>query len=127
MTPEVQKAIREIQEIFSSHQVEATEDGQGGAFVIVGDLPIGEQYIPSNSWVGFRMTFQYPNADVYPHYIDGSLRRKDGRNFGQGLSRPRDWQGRSAIQVSRRSNRLNPAVDTAATKLTKVLSWLQNQ
>lgn len=127
MTPEVQRAIEELKEAFPGHPIDVTPEAQGGAYIVVRDLPIGEQYIPSISWVGFQMTFQYPNADVYPHFVDGSLRRKDGRGLGQGLSGPTNWQERSVIQVSRRSTRLNPAVDTAATKLTKVLSWLKSQ
>ncbi|KMO66936.1 hypothetical protein MCHLDSM_07280 [Mycolicibacterium chlorophenolicum] len=31
------------------------------------------------------------------------------------------------MQLSRRSNRLNPAVDTAATKVLKVLKWLNER
>ena len=124
MTPEVQQAIAEIQQAFPAHTVEVEAEAQGGAHVIVHDLVIGEQYVPFTTWIGFTISYQYPYADVYPHYLDAGLRRVDGLVQGAGLQFPVNWRNRQVIQVSRRSNRWNAAIDTAATKLTKVLTWL---
>lgn len=126
MTPEIEQAIAEIQQAFPGHSVEVETEAQGGANVIVHKLLIGKQYVPSSSWVGFAISFQYPYADVYPHYIDAGLRRVDGLVQGAGFSSA-TWRDQQVIQVSRRSNRWNAAIDTAATKLTKVLTWLRNQ
>lgn len=126
MTPEVEQAIAEIQIAFPGHSVEVEAEAQGGANVIVHNLMIGEQYVPSTSWVGFAISFQYPYADVYPHYIDVGLRRVNGLVQGAGFS-ANTWRGQQVIQVSRRSHRWNAAIDTAATKLTKVLTWLRSQ
>lgn len=125
MTPEVQRAIEEIQQTFPKHTVEVVAEGQGGAYVTVNDLLIGERYLPSTSWIGFTISYQYPYADVYPHYLDAELRRIDGLVQGAGLSMA-TWQNRQVIQVSRRSNRWNAAIDTAATKLSKVQLWLRS-
>lgn len=127
MTPEVERAIDEIRRSFPDHQVTVEPEGQGGAYVVVHGLPIGERYVPPNTWVGFLITFQYPYADVYPHFIDGAVRRVDGRGHASGFSGPTPWRGRSALQISRRSNHLNPATDTAALKLMKVLQWTREQ
>ncbi|MDB9515018.1 hypothetical protein PN499_27840 [Kamptonema animale CS-326] len=127
MTPEVEQAIAEIKRAFDGHPVDAEPEPQGGAYIRVHNLLIGEQYVPTTSWVGFQVGFQYPYADVYPHFTDGSLRRADGRALGAGLSSGIIWQKRKVIQLSRRSNRWNPAIDTAATKLTKVLAWVRSQ
>lgn len=127
MTPEVEQAIAEIRQTFPEHSVEVEPEPQGGAYIIVHNLLIGEQYTSPTSWVGFLIGFQYPHTDVYPHFIDGSLKRSDGKAYGAGFSSPTTWRERNAIQVSRRSNRWNSTVDTAATKLTKVLSWLRSQ
>lgn len=126
MTPEVQRAIAEIEQTFSGHPIEVEVEAQGGAYVIVHDLPLGEQYLPSTSWLGFTISYMYPHADVYPHYLDASLRRVDGLVQGAGLQFPVNWRNRQVIQVSRRSNRWNATIDTAATKLSKVLEWLRN-
>lgn len=128
MTPEVEQAIEEIRAAFTGCRVEVTPEPQGGAYVVVGDPEFGAQYEPERGWVGFLITFQYPHADVYPHFVGGGLKRKDGRGFGEGFSGPTTWPGRpgeTVVQISRRSNRLNPEVDTAATKLAKVLEWMR--
>lgn len=127
MTPEVEQAIAEIKQTFPGHPIDIEPEAQGGAYIIIHNLLIGEKYIPSVSWFGFLIGFQYPHADVYPHFIDGSLQRADGQRLGAGFSGSMTWRNQKAIQVSRRSLRLNPGIDTAATKLTKVLSWLKSQ
>jgi hypothetical protein len=127
LTPEVEEAIAEIRQAYPGHRVEVAADGQGGAYVVVNDLEIGDQYAPSTSWVGFQVGFQYPQADVYPHFIVAGVRRLDSRALGDAFSGPTPWRNRSAIQVSRRSNRLNPATDSAALKLTKVLDWIRSR
>lgn len=126
MNPEVEKAIEEIKTCFPGHKVEIENEPQGGAYVIVHDLEFGAKYAPSKHWIGFLIDFQYPRSDVYPHFIDRAVIRTDGGQFGGGFSSA-TWQQREATQISRKSNRLNPAIDTAAFKLAKVLEWLREQ
>jgi hypothetical protein len=126
VTPEVQTAVEEIRQTFAGHRVDVEEESQGGAYVIVHDLVVGERYTPTTSWFGFLITFQYPRADVYPHFMDGALCRMDGKSHPTGISGPTQWQSRSVLQISRKSNRWNPAVDTAAAKLLKVLDWVKS-
>lgn len=127
MTPEVEEAISELEEAFSGHAVEVTPDTQGGAYVVIQDLPLGSQYKPERAWVGFLIGFQYPSADVYPLFTEPTLARVDGAPLGVGFQQPIDWNGRKSTQISRRSNALNPAEDTALLKLLKVLEWLAVQ
>jgi Prokaryotic E2 family E len=125
MTPEIEAAIAEIKEAFPGSEVEVCPEPQGGVYVAVQNLTIGEQFIPSTSWIGFLITFQYPDADVYPHFVREDLRRASGQPLPVGITGPMTWQNRPALQVSRRSNRWTAGVDTAASKLAKVLSWLR--
>lgn len=127
LTPEVAEAIEEIRAAYPGHPVAVEPDGQGGAYAVVDQLEIGDQYAPSTTWVGFQIGFQYPQADVYPHFIDAGVRRLDSRALGDSFSGPTTWRDRAAVQVSRRSNHLNPATDTAALKLGKVLAWIQSR
>lgn len=127
MTPEVIEALQELERTFPNNPIKVEPDDQGGASVVFEDVWIGEQYQPPSSWIGFHIDFQYSRSDVYPHYIDNGVRRVDGCDHGQGFSGPMTWQNRQAIQISRRSNRWNPAVDTAAAKLIKVLDWLRTR
>lgn len=120
----VDEAIEEVRGQFSGHEVEVTLDTDG-AVVTIEDVHVGDQYEPSSTWLGFRITTAYPYADVYPHYV-GPVVRKDGAAHGQAVQRL-EWQSRQALQLSRRSNGWNPNRDTAALKAVKVLSWFAAQ
>ena len=122
----VTEALDEIRATFPSAAVSAREDGEGGAFVIVDPVELGPPYVQETTWAGFRVTFQYPYSDVYPVFVRGDLARSDGNQLGEALT-VSSFENRSAIQVSRRSNKLNPATDTVAMKLLKVLEWLRTR
>ena len=124
MTPEVLKAVQDLRAVFPDATIEAEDDGQGGAYVEVEPVDLGDTYNPARTWCGFHITFQYPRSDVYPHFLGGEVRRVDNCGFGQGVTQGQ-WRGRQALQLSRRSNRLDPNVDTAATKLAKVVAWFR--
>jgi hypothetical protein len=127
MTPEVEEAVREIGAAFPDRRLEQIGDGQGGAIVIVHDVRIdGTRYSQSATWVGFHITHTYPYADVYPHFVRHDLSRRDGKPLGEGTSIG-SFQNQPAVQISRRSNRHNPATDTALLKLCKVLRWLNSR
>ena len=125
ITPPVAKAIDDIRSTFDPYPVEAEADGSGGAFVLVRNIPLGPPYQQADIWIGFQITFQYPYADVYPHFTDPNLARADGADLGSGFGSAQ-FRNEPAIQMSRRSNRLNPATDTAALKLLKVIQWLRH-
>jgi len=127
MTPDVEAAINELRRDFAGHQIDVEDEPQGGAYVIVHDLPLGDQYAPPCSWVGFLIHFQYPRSDIYPHFIDASVTRVDGKGWGGGISGPTDWRDRKVLQISRKSNHWNPNTDSAALKLAKVLEWLKQK
>jgi len=120
----VRVAVEQIRAAFPDSRLDVQDDGQGGASVIMEDVPVGDLYSQTSTWIGFRITFQYPSADVYPHFVRSDLLRKDGRPLGDGITGGHNFLGRSALQLSRKSNRLNPATDTALLKLMKVIQWL---
>lgn len=126
MTPDVEKAISEIKILFDK-QVEIEPVSDGGARVIVRNIKLNKNYSPQETWIGFIIGFQYPRADVYPHYIDHTIKKTDSSALGQGFSSPMKWQERDCIQISRKSNKLDPSIDTAATKLAKVIEWINSQ
>ena len=124
--PAVAKAIEEIRCTFEGCDVEVEADGSGGALLVVRGVPMGCPYVQPEVWFGFQITFQYPYADVYPHFTNADLARSDGGGLGGGFGTA-SFQGQPAIQISRRSNRLNPETDTAALKLLKVVTWMRSQ
>ena len=123
MAATVALAIEEIRNTFAGAAVGAKDDGEGGAYVRVEPVDPGTPFAQRETWIGFRITAQYPYADVYPLFVRPDLSRVDGQPLGQGMARG-VFDGQPAIQVSRRSNHLNPATDTAALKVLKVLSWM---
>lgn len=137
MTPEVETAIEEIRRHFKDQTLVVGEDAQGGACVIVEDIPLGKPYSQATSWVGFHVTHACPYADVYPHFMRGDLTRHDGGVLGESMSAGQqfpqsgvivkgDLPGRPAVQISRRANRKNAgsALETPLIKLLKVLQWV---
>lgn len=127
MTPEINAAIEEIRETFPENSITVKEEPNGDVCLLVHGLAIGDQYTPTTSWVGFKITAQYPFADIYPHFIDANVHRSDGSQFGGGIQVNHNFVGQPAIMLSRRSNHWNPATDTVAQKLIKVLDWFRKQ
>jgi len=120
----VDEAVKGVREQFAGHDMDDSRDADG-AVVIIEKVYVGNQYEPNRTWLGFRITGAYPNADVYPHYV-GRVVRKDGTAHGSAVQ-PVEWQSRPALQLSRRSNGWNPGRDTAVLKAAKVLAWFADQ
>lgn len=127
-TETITEAIEELRQTFADAIVTSEDDGAGGAWVTIDPIPLGPVYEQETSWIAFQITFPYPEADVYPLFVRPDLRRKDGGAHREGFQAVA-WgpRGEPGTQLSRRSNRLNPAIDTAATKVLKVLKWLDEQ
>ncbi len=126
ISPSVAQAIKQIRCTFKGCSIEFEEDGSGGAFVVVTGIRLGPPYVQANVWIGFQITFQYPYADVYPHFTNADLSRLNGAELGDGFGAG-SFRDQPAIQVSRRSNRINPQTDTAALKLLKVVKWMKSR
>jgi hypothetical protein len=122
LAPQVGGAVAAVREHFAGFTVEVVPDGSGGAFVTVENIPVGTRYTPPVTWLGFQINAAYPASDVYPHFC-GPITRTDGQAHGQGISTA-TWRDRPALQLSRRSNGWNPAVDNATLKAEKVITWL---
>ena len=126
MNPEVAQAVEELRSCFSDAEVVARDTGNGGAIVTIDSVDLGPTYTPQQTWIKFTVGFQYPYSDVYPLFVRRDLTRTDGRSHGTAIAGT-SFEGKPVLQVSRRNKRLNPAVDTAALKVTKVIQWLKEQ
>lgn len=127
MKSEVATAIEQIRQSFPGKELVIAEESEGGARVIVEQIDLGPTFKQQDSWFGFYITCSYPYADVYPHFVRPDLSLVSGNPLGEGTSTGQNFLGRAAIQLSRRSNRLNPKTDTAALKLLKVVEWLRRK
>jgi hypothetical protein len=123
MIPAIAQAIEQIRISLPDCIVDTTENGGAGVDVTVRNMPLGAPYIHADTWIGFLITFQYPYADIYPHFTRPDLARLDGKGLKAGLGTAQ-FRGQPAVQISRRSNHWNPAIDNAVIKLLKVHRWL---
>lgn len=121
LSPALDRALERIRAQFPGLPIEVHHDAGGGVFVVIDGVPLGPPYTEERTWLGFHLSAAYPSSDVYPHYV-GPVTRSDGRPHGDGIQHV-TWRERPALQLSRRSNRWNPAIDNAALKATKVLAW----
>lgn len=126
MKPEVASAVSELRACFVGVTVTAEDDGDGGAVVSMFPVDPGSPYVQRETWIKFAISYLYPDADVYPLFVRPDLARVDGNGHGEGITSG-EFQGEPALQLSRRSNRRDPAFDTAARKVAKVLEWLRAQ
>ena len=129
LAPSVVAAIRELEDAFPDSKISWRAYSQGGAFVTIEDVPLNpEIFVQAGTWVGFRIGFQYPAAEVYPHHVRPDLARKDGRPIsGKGFHPDKTFEGRASLMLSRVSKRRDAREDTALTKLRRVLVWLEQR
>lgn len=124
MKLKVQEAVTELRASFPV--VIAEGDGDGGAFVTVDGIDPGPAYNQSETWLKFRISHTYPDADIYPLFARPDLTRVDANSHGQAITSGL-FRGESALQLSRRSNHRTAEFDTAARKVLKVIEWLHEQ
>lgn len=127
LKPEVVKAIESLREHFEPTEFELESDGTGGAKLRLGPVQLGDAYEQEESWIGAHIPALIPYADIYPIFLRGDLRRKDQAALVAPMTQNHTFMGKSAIQVSRRSNRRNATVETVRMKLLKVLQWVNSQ
>ena len=124
MKVEVSTAIEELKRQFSESTFTFREDGQGGAYVVIESVPLGPRYRPSNTWLGFQIPAQYPYADIYPIFIGADVVRADAVPFSAPVTPGHHFEGKPAIQISRRNGAAGTGLQKATSKLLKVLDFL---
>lgn len=125
MKTEVSQAIEELKKQFPAATLTAREDGQGGAHVVLAPVEIGPQFAPATTWVGFHIPPQYPYADIYPIFIGAEVCRADGAPFVAPITRGAAFEGRPALQISRRNGAAQTQLQKATAKILKVLYFLE--
>jgi hypothetical protein len=138
MKESVAAAIDEIIDAGIGTGVRTKEDADGGAYVIVDGIAIGDSFSPSTSWIGFHVVWTCPDGDVYPHFADPGLKyvgcgaapneHPEG-NLPTAITRGGTMPGFEipAIQISRRSNHRNLETDSALQKLLRIIEFLRSR
>jgi len=125
MKVEVSTGIEELKRQFSGSSFTVRDDGQGGAYVVIEPVSLGPRYRPEHTWIGFQIPAQYPYADIYPVFVGAEIRRVDGIAFAAPVTPGHNFEGRAAIQVSRRSGAAQNGLQRVTAKILKVLDFLE--
>lgn len=125
MATTIEEVLQTLRDDFPDSTVTYTPDGSGGGAAVVHPVDLGPQYTPRESWIGAQLTPALPFADIYPVFIDGAVKRVDGKAHQVPISTGHSFAGRSAIQVSLRTNNLMATVEAAASKFTKALHFVR--
>lgn len=125
MKVEVATGIDELKRQFNLSAFNVRDDGNGGAYVIIESLSLGPRYRPETTWIGFQIPPQYPYADIYPVFIGANTVRVDGIAFAAPVTPGHSFEGRTAIQVSRRSGSAQNGLQKATAKILKILDFLE--
>ena len=125
MTPTVAAALEGLKKAFPNASVTVLrEDGNGGAFVAVDGVDLGTKFSPARTWFGAQLPSSLPYADIYPLFMGADVRRADGVALTGPLS-GLTWEGRQAIQVSRRNNRMVGG-QSAVAKFVEVSDFVRS-
>lgn len=138
MKAAVAEAVDELIAGLPQANVQAEADPEGGAYVRIDEVDIGPAFEPRKTWIAFQITWAYPDADVYPHFIDPGIRyvgqgpapnQYPEGNLPTSMTRGAETPGSKnpAIQISRRSNKRNAETDTALQKLLRVLDFVRSR
>ena len=125
MNADVSTSIEELKRQFSDSAFTLREDGQGGAYVLIEPVTLGQKYMPAKSWIGFHIPAQYPYADIYPVFIDENVVRINGVPFSAPVTSGHKFEGRPAIQISRRNSAAQNGMQKASTKVLKIMDFLE--
>lgn len=125
MKVEVSTAIEELRRQFGTSSLKVRDDEQGGAYVVIEPIQLSAKFRPATTWFGFHVTAQYPYADIYPVFMGADVQRADGKAFDAPVTPGHQFEGRAAIQISRRSAAAESGAQKAVAKILKVLDFLE--
>lgn len=117
LPPAVQRAIDELEEAFSGRL--AVDPDASGAIVSIADVELGPGWSAPTGILWFVVSFHYPDSAIYPYYVT------DATHPPGGALQHVTWRGKTAIQVSLRHNRWDPAHDTALGSVRLTQAWLR--
>src|SRR5258706_15859168 len=125
MKVEVSTGIEDLRRQFNTSSLAVREDGQGGAYVVMEPVALSSKLTPATTWVGFQIPAQYPYADIYPVFIGAEVVRADGVDFVAPVTPGHQFEGKAAIQVSRRNGATQSGLQTVTAKILKILDYLE--
>lgn len=121
LAADVGEGVRQLEEAFPD-QVSYEADGQGGAYVTVSDIELGEGWNMPTAPLTFHLAYNYPAAAPYPFYLRAGA--APNGSWPPALQRVQ-WRGSEVVQVSLRHNSWDPASDSGVGSVFQVRDWLR--
>lgn len=132
ITPAVAAALGTLEHQAPGHLIH-WPDGSGGAHVFLDGVDLGKPFVQATTWVGFHLPHTLPDGDIYPLWMRPDLARLDGGPIGKTnaagqnfMHQNQTWLTEPAVMLSLRSNDRDPAIDSPARKLARVLTTVRN-
>jgi hypothetical protein len=128
----VKSALADIVSAYGEDRVRVVPDGQGGAWIEIAEVELGDHYAQDTTFVICLLPFNLPGADVYPLFVRNDLTRRDGKGLGEGFGTtsvnwPGDAETRPVVQVSRRTRGNAFVLQTPRQKIDKVFDWVRSR
>jgi hypothetical protein len=123
MAADVGEGVRQLQGAFPG-RISFEADGQGGAYVTVADIELGDGWNRATAPLTFHLPYNYPAAAPYPFYLPPEVGPND--SWPPALQRVQ-WRTGQVVQVSLRHNSWDPARDSAVGSVYQVRDWLRTQ
>jgi hypothetical protein len=121
LSADVSEGVRQLEDAFQD-RVSYEPDGQGGAYITIADIVLGDAWNVFSAPLTFHLAYNYPAAAPYPFYLPGGTEPKS--TWPAALQRV-GWRERAVLQVSLRHNNWDPARDSAIGSVLQVGDWLR--
>lgn len=121
LAADVGEGVRQLEEAFPD-RISYEADGQGGAYVTVAGIQLGDGWNRPVAQLAFHLPYNYPAAAPYPFYLPAEA--EPNGSWPPALQRVQ-WRNGQVVQVSLRHNSWDPARDTAVGSVFQVRDWLR--
>lgn len=130
MTDEQADALADVKATFCGYEVDHEETGDGGLWVILRQIVIGEGWNRPIVDLAIKLQMTFPTTPPYPFYCEPGLARTNGQVFSPTQTTNVDiGDGVQRTQISLRINnqeRFDTDHETLAGRFAAVIDWLRN-
>jgi hypothetical protein len=130
MTDEQADALADVKATFREYQVDHDETPDGGLWVILRQVAIGDGWNRSVIDLAVKLQLTYPTTPPYPFYCEPGLVRTNGHVFSPTSSTSVDiGDGVQRTQISLRittQERFDTVNESLAGRYAAVIDWLRN-
>jgi hypothetical protein len=130
MTEEQADALADVNATFPEYQVDHEETADGGVWVILRQVAIGDGWNCPVIDLAVKLQLTYPTTPPYPFYCEPGLARTNGHVFSPTQTTGVDvGDGVQRTQISLRINNqehFDTANETLSGRFVAVIDWLRN-